>query len=114
MQKLDFVTTDCEDLGCHTGATFLVNLYCFQSCGSELPVDLTGYTATLIVYEDTEDDSIIEVTGTIANPANGLIEFLIEPDDTSDLEIGEYSHVINLAIGTNIFRISYGKFEVSE
>jgi hypothetical protein len=114
MHKIDFVTTDCEDLGCHTGATFLVTLYCFQSCGSDLPVDLTGYTADLIIYEVTESTPTLTVSGTIANPANGLIQFLISPDDTGDLEIGEYSHVINLNIGTNVFRTAYGKFEVTE
>jgi hypothetical protein len=114
MHKIDFVTTDCDDLGCHTGATFLVNLFCYQSCGSELPVDLTGYTANLIIFETTEDDETLNVTGTIAHPDNGQIQFLISPDDTADLELGDYNHIINLTIGSNVYRVSYGKFEVSE
>ena len=114
MDKINFVATDCDDLSCHTGTTFLVDLYCWQGCASELPADLTGYQANLIIYDEIESNLILNVTGTIAHPDNGLIQFLIEADDTGDLEIGEYSHVINLTIGTNIFRIASGKFEVSE
>ena len=114
MQKIDFVATDCEDLACHTGATFLVNMACIQGCNSQTPVDLTGYTATLQVYDGTEATSIIDVTGTISDPSSGNIQFLIAPDDTSDLEIGDYSYNLNLAIGDNIFRVSQGIFEVKE
>lgn len=114
MNKLDFVSSDCVDLSCHTGTTFLVTVQCFQACITDLPVDLTGYTATLKVYDEVETVSVINVTGTIADPATGIIEFLIPPTATALLTIGMYSHVINLSIGSNIFRMAYGTFEVSE
>jgi len=114
MSKLDFVSSDCEDLACHTGSTFLVTVQCFQACITDLPIDLTGYTATLKVYDEVETVSVINVTGTIADPKTGIIQFLISPASTSLLTIGMYSHIINLSIGSNIFRMAYGTFEVSE
>jgi hypothetical protein len=114
MSKLDFVSSDCEDLGCHTGATFLVTVQCFQACITDMPVDLTGYTATLQVYDEVETVSVINVTGTITAPTTGIIQFLISAHDTGHLTVGMYSYNINLSIGSNIFRMAYGTFEVSE
>lgn len=114
MSKLDFVSSDCEDLGCHTGATFLVTVQCFQACITDMPVDLTGYTAQLKVYDEVETVSVINVNGVITNPTSGIIQFSISPIATALLTVKMYSHVINLSIGSNIFRMAYGTFEVSE
>jgi len=81
---------------------------------TDYPVDLTGYTATLKVYDEVETVSVINVTGTITAPKTGVIQFTISPAATGALTKGMYSHVINLSIGSNIYRMAYGTFEVSE
>ena len=110
--NLDFVTTDIADLGCHTGVTFSIDLLVTQRC-TGLPDNLTGYTARLLVYNVVETVVIASVTGTIASPTTGLVVFTIAASATALLPIGLYSHVIELTIGTTVYRIAQGDFEVS-
>jgi hypothetical protein len=81
-----------------------------QECSS-LPDDLTGYTASMVVYDDTT--TIITIPGVISTPTNGIIHFEISAHDTGDLDVGMYNHYVNLITGSTIYRISEGFFEVA-
>jgi hypothetical protein len=111
--KLDLVTTDCEDLACHTGATYLLDLQIIDEC-TDIPDDLTGYAARMLIYDEVETTVIFSVAGTITTPKNGLIHFEIDANDTDDLVVGIYSHIIEISIGTMVYRIANGDFEVVE
>lgn len=110
MQKLDFITTDFEDLACHTGATWIADIFFQQEC-SNLPNDLTGYSARLVVYSSTA--TIATIAGTISDPTSGSVRFLIPAATTANYAEGIYDHHIELLIDSTVLRIGYGKFEVS-
>ena len=111
--KIDLVTTDCEDLACHTGATYLLDLQVIDEC-NDIPDNLAGYSARMLVYDEVETTVIATVPGTITEPKNGIIHFEIDADDTDDLTVGMYSHIIEISIGTMVYRIANGYFEVAE
>ena len=111
--KLDLVSTDCEDLACYTSATYLLDLQIIEEC-TDIPDDLTGYSARLLVYDEVETTVIATVAGKITTPKNGLIHFEIDADDTEDLTVGIYSHIIEISIGSMVYRIANGDFEVIE
>ena len=112
MNTIDFVNTDIADLACHTGVTFSVDLHVTQGC-TGLPDNLAGYSAKLLVYNGVETVVIATITGTITDPTNGLVNFTIAASATALLVIGLYSHVIELTIGTTVYRVAQGSFEVS-
>jgi len=113
MNTLDFVKTDLCDLACHQGVTFSIDLLCTQGC-SNLPDDLHGYTATMLVYDTDVDDDIATMTGTIADQSSGEINFAMSATTTAALDVGMYNHYIDLQIGATVYRIVGGKFEVAE
>jgi hypothetical protein len=112
MSKLDFVETDFEDLSCHTGATFNVDILVTEQC-TNLPNDLAGYTARLVIFDDLESTVIDTITGTIATPANGTINFNIPATTTATYTIGLYSYHLELLIDTTVTRLGQGFFEVT-
>lgn len=111
MSTLDFVKTDCGDLSCHPGITFLADILVINKCTGTFAI-LTGYIAELIIYVEGELTDIDTITGTI-DTSKGVISFAIPATDTDDYELGIYSYQINLTQGANIFRLAQGKFEVS-
>jgi hypothetical protein len=111
MNSLDFVETDCTDLACHVGTTFIVDIQVLQEC-NDLPDDLTGYTALMHVY-DEDDSTIADITGVISDPESGEIHFELAATATALLTVGVYNHHINLTIGSTVYRIAHGKFEVT-
>lgn len=114
MNTIDFVRTDLSDLACHTGVSFVVDLRVAESCTDE-PNDLTGYTAELRVFDETEDNQIVAISGSIAHPETGEIHFELTPTQTSDIELGLYTYVLEIMnVGGVIYRLSQGDFEVSE
>lgn len=113
MNTIDFVETDCADLACHTGVTFLVDCLVYQSCNG-LPDNLTGYTARLLVFDKVETSVIINVVGTI-DPLSGIIHFQISAATTATLPIGMYSNYIEVtSSGGIVYRLSSGAFQITQ
>jgi hypothetical protein len=113
MSNLDLIDTDCGDNSCHIGTTFSTDIYFTQSCSKDgLPVDLTGYSAEMIVVDSLTSDEIVTITGVIDTPKEGLINFKLLPTQTDDLEVGIYKYFVNLAIDLNVYRVLQGSFEV--
>jgi len=116
MTNIDLVKTDCDDLSCHTGVTFLLDCLYVQSC-TNLPNDLTGYTAKIKVYNTVDDKPaltlIASIDGTISAPTSGMIHFEMSAIDTDKLAIGSYLYTMELTIGTTVYRVAEGTFEVS-
>lgn len=114
MATIDFVTTDCSDLALHTGVTFLVDCLVYQDCNNK-PDDLTGYSARILVYGETETDVIIEIPGEISTTAKGIIHFEVSAADTEDLPVGLYkNHVEITSAGGVVYRLSSGDFQITE
>lgn len=112
--RIDFVRTDVDDLACHQGASFIVDMSVIVEC-SGLPLNLTGYSAALSIVETEVDgtETVIDtIAGTISNPADGSINFEIPPEDTEDYEVGIYSYFLELTVGATVYREAYGIFEV--
>ena len=112
MSKLDFVETDFEDLSCHTGATFNYDLLVTQQC-SGLPNNLAGYTARMVIFDELESVVIDTITGTIATPTNGTINFNIPATTTENYTIGLYLYHLELLISSTVTRLGQGFFEVT-
>lgn len=110
--KIDFVTTDYDDLACHTGVTFIVDLLLSDYC-SGLPDNLSGYTASMKIHGELETDVLATITGTISQPTKGIINFTIPAAATETYVPGMYYHQINLSIGSTVYRIGQGYFEVA-
>jgi hypothetical protein len=113
MSNLDLIETDCGDNSCHIGTTFSTDIYFTQSCSRDgLPVDLSGYSAEMIVVDSLTSDEIVTITGVIDTPEDGLINFTLTPTQTDNLEVGIYKYYVNLLIDSNIYRVLQGSFEV--
>lgn len=108
--NLDFVLTDCSDMACHKGVTFIVDVQVLQCC-SDLPNNLGGYSAKIIVYLETE--TIKEINGTIADPSNGIVNFKLTATETNALTVGNYYHHIELMTSDNVYLVASGMFEVT-
>jgi hypothetical protein len=111
--KIDFVETDLNDLSCHTGVTFEVDILLTDYC-SGIPNNLSGYSAMMLVYDVLESEDIIGITGSIMEPEKGIINFHLSPTQTNTLDVGNYVHHIDISNNTNTYRICQGTFEVQE
>lgn len=113
MSNLNFITTDCDDLACHTGVTFECDLLFQEDC-SDVPQDLTGYTCELKIYDTVETNVIDTISADMAEADRGIVSFIIPASTTTNYTTGMYKHQINLSIGSNVYRVAQGYFEVSE
>lgn len=113
MSNIDFVNSDMNDLACHTGVTFNAELLFIEDC-SNVPDDLTGYAATLVIYDTIETAVIDTITGDISEPLKGRVSFVISASITRDYPLGMFNHHIELTIDDNVYRVAQGNFEVSE
>jgi hypothetical protein len=111
--NLDFVKTDCEDMSCHTGVTFILDLISTNEC-SDAPYILTGYSASMLIFDTLESVIIDTIVGTITDDLRGVVNFTIPASVTEDYIIGMYNHQIELSIGTNVYRVAEGYFEVTQ
>lgn len=112
MNKIDFVDTDCFDLACHKGTTFNVDCLIYDDC-TNIPNDLTGYSAEINIYDPETLAVIINIDGTIAAPTDGIVNFQISSTDTNALTIGYYLYYFNLiSPSSSVYRMTEGKFEV--
>lgn len=112
MNIIDFVKSEFEDLSCHTGITFFVEMRIVDSC-TNIPDDLTGYTASLKVFAETAETSSYTISGTISDPTSGIVSFTSTASATSNYVVGMYRHQIELTIGTTVYLAAQGKFEVN-
>jgi hypothetical protein len=80
------------------------------------PIDLSGYTARMVVRECAEDSaSLLDLTtenGGIALSASGLIEIEATPTQTSNLTAGDGVYEIELYTGSNVIGFATGKVKV--
>lgn len=108
---LNFVKTDLEDLSCKTGVSFIIDLRITEQC-TNLPDDLTGYSAVLKIFDENENVIIDTITGSITEPEKGIVSFNIPAYQTETYPVGMYYHHIELTIDTAVYRIGEGYFEV--
>jgi hypothetical protein len=80
------------------------------------PIDLSGYTARMVVRECAEDSaSLLDLTtenGGIALSASGLIELEATPQQTSNLTAGEGVYEIELYTGSDVVGFASGLVKV--
>jgi hypothetical protein len=110
MSTLDLMQDDCSDYAIHIGATFSLDMYFTQGCSSDgLPVNLTGYSAEMIIIDQITKAEIETITGVITDPLTGLVNFELTPTETEDLAEGIY---LDLSFNGKIYRVATGKVEV--
>jgi len=80
------------------------------------PMDLSSYTARMVVRECAEDSaSLLDLTtenGGIALSASGLIEIEATPTQTSNLTAGDGVYEIELYTGSDVIGFATGKVKV--
>ena len=80
------------------------------------PIDLSGYTARMVVRECAEDSaSLLDLTtsnGGITLSASGLIEIEATPTQTSNLTAGDGVYEIELYTGSDVIGFATGKVKV--
>ena len=80
------------------------------------PMDLSSYTARMVVRECAEDSaSLLDLTtenGGIALSASGLIEIEATPTQTSNLTVGDGVYEIELYTGSDVIGFATGKVKV--
>ena len=75
-------------------APFLLSKRINQTNGT--PLNLTGYTALMVLQQYLGDDTKYSIDGVIAVPANGIIEFSIASTSTATLPAGGMFYSIYL------------------
>lgn len=116
-EVFNFINTDRYSGALEKGITFIANAYVYQLC-SNLPDDLTGYTAKLEVketyaselpiFECTLDNNRVEI-----QPERGIINFIVSAEDTEDLPVGMFVYEITItSLDDIVFRLCYGKFQI--
>lgn len=114
MSTLNLMQDDCSDYAIHIGATFSLDMYFTQGCTSyDTPVNLTGYSAEIIIIDQITKAEVETITGTISTPLSGLINFELTPTETEDLIEGVYSYYLDLSFNGKIYRVASGKIEVT-
>lgn len=80
------------------------------------PMDLSSYTARMVVRECAEDSaSLLDLTtenGGITLSASGLIEIEATPTQTSNLTAGDGVYEIELYTGSDVIGFATGKVKV--
>ena len=61
---------------------------------SETPINITGYTFSLVVAKGTVD--IITIAGVITNALTGLFSFTFTSDKWTSIDAGSYYHEISM------------------
>jgi hypothetical protein len=108
-----------KDIEVVQGKTWEANFRYLTRCSSgrkPSPVDLSGYTARMVVRECAEDSvSLLDLTtenGGIALSAAGLIEIEATPTQTSNLTAGDGVYEIELYTGSDVIGFATGKVKV--
>jgi hypothetical protein len=111
MNVIDLVKTDTDDLSCHTGITFYIDMIMLNGCTDD-PDDLTGYTASLKIYSGTAETASYTIAGTISNPTDGIITFSATATATAGYVVGMYRYQVELKLGATVYLVAQGRFEV--
>lgn len=113
----NYVDCDRYSGALQKGVTFLTTLYVYQSC-SNLPNDLSGYTAKLVVRESVGSSTIIfecnELNGRASiDPTKGLVNFSVSAEDSLLFDAGNYVFEATVTSDdNNVFRLAYGRFQI--
>ena len=75
--------------------------------------DLTGYTARFTAKKHPQDiaQAISTITGVIASPVTGGIEFVLTSNDTN-LNPGSYWFDVEISKPNDVQTVCYGKLEI--
>jgi hypothetical protein len=100
------------------GATFSAPVTVYNDLARTDPVDLTGYTARMMVRSDYENPtalvSLTTENGRITlGGAAGTITLLISATDTAGFTKGDYVYDLELVSGATVTRVLQGKIKVS-
>jgi hypothetical protein len=108
-----------RDIEIVQGKTWEAKFRYLSRCSSgrkPAPIDLSGYTARMVVRECAEDSaSLLDLTtsnGGIALSASGLIELEATPTQTSNLTAGDGVYEIELYTGSDVIGFASGLVKV--
>jgi hypothetical protein len=108
-----------RDIEIVQGKTWEAKFRYLSRCSSgrkPAPIDLSGYTARMVVRECAEDSaSLLDLTtsnGGITLSALGVIELEATPTQTSNLTAGEGVYEIELYTGSNVIGFASGLVKV--
>ena len=108
-----------KDIEVVQGKTWEAKFRYLSRCSSgrkPSPIDLSSYTARMVVRECAEDSaSLLDLTtenGGIALSASGLIEIEATPTQTSNLTAGDGVYEIELYTGSDVIGFATGKVKV--
>lgn len=104
------------------GTTFALSLSCKDSAGD--PVNLTGYTARGLIKTTLEsENTVYDLSPSIATPASGIVTALISAEDTQGIDPDSYvwsivldtpsSATICIGSGTIVFRRTSTPFPIT-
>lgn len=108
-----------KDIEIVQGKTWEAKFRYLSRCSSgrkPSPMDLSSYTARMVVRECAEDSaSLLDLTtenGGITLSASGLIEIEATPTQTSNLTAGDGVYEIELYTGSDVIGFATGKVKV--
>ncbi len=113
MSRLDFIKTTSYDYSAKQGITFLFDIRLKDSSGAL--IDVTNYSADIIVYNDIDKSIIATISGSIdVDGTTGLIHFEHSAVETALLPLGRFNYYLNTTDGNAVVkRASEGYFEVN-
>ena len=110
--RLDFIKTASFDYSAKQGVTFQVDVKIKHPDSS--PVDVTGYSSSIVVYNDIDKSLIATINGTITDGPNGEIHFEHSAVNTALMPIGRWNYKLEMTTPTPVTtRLSEGFFEVN-
>lgn len=109
-----------RDIKIVQGKTWSAKFRYLTRCSSgrkPAPVDLTGYTARMVIRECADDSaSLLDLTtqngGITLTPATGTIELEATPTQTSNLTAGDGVYEIELYTGSDVIGFATGKAKI--
>ena len=102
------------NITCYQGATFQ-KTFTVEETG--VPIDWTGYTASMKVRRYPSAEAVLELTsgdGITLGGVAGTIEVEATAVQTGAIEAGNYVYDLELAQGAYVIRMLMGKFIVSQ
>jgi len=95
----------------HKGATFSESITYQDSEG--VAIDLTGFTATMVILDDWDGNIIETVTGVIATPTNGTILLTITDETTATYNVSTGVYKLDIESGGGeVTRLLTGKMSI--
>jgi hypothetical protein len=109
-----------RDIEIVQGKTWEAKFRYLSRCSSgrkPVAVNLTGYTARMVVRECAEDSALLldlttENSGITLGGPNGTIEIEATPTQTSNLTAGDGVYEIELYVGSDVIGFATGKTKV--